>query len=211
MSFHLNNLTLTTKNGQNLLHQFTLTIQAGEMVALMGPSGCGKSTLLNLIAGHLSSDFHFNGQIQLDDQSLLALPAYQRQVGLLFQDDLLFPHLCVWENLAFALPNCFKGKQRKQRALEALDKVDLLALAQAMPEQISGGQRARVSLLRMLLAEPRLALLDEPFSKLDKALRVQFRHWVFEQLKTSQIPTLMVTHDEEDGMDCDKVIQWPKE
>ncbi|EKO3582688.1 ATP-binding cassette domain-containing protein [Vibrio metschnikovii] len=211
MSFYLKNLTLHKPDGQPLLSHFDLTIHRGEIVSLMGPSGCGKSTLLNVIAGHLPTDFRYRGEMTFNQQDLTTLRPHQRQIGLLFQDDLLFPHLNVWENLAFALPNTVKGQHRKRQAQQALENVSLLALAESFPDQLSGGQRARVSLLRMLLAQPRLALLDEPFSKLDKTLRIQFRQWVFEQLKASQIPTLMVTHDEEDVLHCDRVIQWPEE
>lgn len=211
MSFYLHHLSLHHRTGEALLESFNLSISIGEIVSLMGPSGCGKSTLLNLIAGHLDSAFTFSGEIMLDGCRLNSLPPYQRNVGLLFQDDLLFPHLRIWENLAFALPNTIKGQQRKEAALHALADVSLTSLANAFPQQISGGQKARISLLRMLLAKPKLALLDEPFSKLDKTLRYQFRDWVFEQLHHSQIPALMVTHDEEDVLHCDRMIHWPKE
>lgn len=211
MTFSIQKLTLNGPDGSPLLRDFSLTIQPGEVVSLMGPSGCGKSTLLSVIAGHLSDDFHYQGSLQLNRVILNALPAHQRQVGMLFQDDLLFPHLNVWQNLAFALPDAIKGKQRKQLALQALEAIQLSAIADAFPEQISGGQRARVSLTRMLLAKPALALLDEPFNKLDKALRGQFRDWVFTRLQQAAIPTLMVTHDEEDAPQDGRIIQWPTE
>ncbi|MFM2589599.1 ATP-binding cassette domain-containing protein [Vibrio sp. TBV020] len=211
MTLCLENLAIHKHNGETLFAEFNLTIQAGEMVCLMGPSGCGKSTLLNLIAGHLSDEFAFQGSLTLDDKDLVETEAHLRQVGILFQDDLLFPHLNVWQNLAFALPNNIKGETRKIRVLEALKKVELVHLSESFPEQISGGQRARISLLRMLLAEPKLALLDEPFSKLDKALRTQFRDWVVEQLKQANIPALMVTHDIEDAPTHGRIVSWPWE
>jgi len=211
MTLCLENLAIHKHSGETLFAEFNLTIQAGEMVCLMGPSGCGKSTLLNLIAGHLSDEFAFQGSLTLDDKDLVETEAHLRQVGILFQDDLLFPHLNVWQNLAFALPNNIKGETRKIRALEALKKVELVHLSESFPEQISGGQRARISLLRMLLAEPKLALLDEPFSKLDKALRTQFRDWVVEQLKQANIPALMVTHDIEDAPTHGRIVSWPWE
>ncbi|NNN43824.1 MULTISPECIES: ATP-binding cassette domain-containing protein [unclassified Vibrio] len=211
MSFYLHDLSLQHRAGRILLESFNLSIITGEIVSLMGPSGCGKSTLLSLIAGHIDPAFTFSGVIILDGCQLNSQPPYQRNVGLLFQDDLLFPHLRVWENLAFALPNTIKGQQRKEMALYTLTDVSLISLADAFPQQISGGQKARISLLRMLLAKPKLALLDEPFSKLDKALRDQFRDWVFEQLRHWQIPTLVVTHDAEDVLHCDRIIHWPKE
>lgn len=209
MIFSLENLTIHRQDGCCLLTNFNLTIAEGEIVSLMGPSGCGKSTLLSVIAGHLASDFSFQGSIMLGDIQLNSLPAHQRHVGMLFQDDLLFPHLNVWENLAFALPNTVKGEQRKKTALSALNKITLTNLARSFPDQISGGQRARISLMRMLLAEPKLVLLDEPFSKLDKTLRSQFRDWVFSQLTSAGIPTLMVTHDQDDVPLGSRVIEWP--
>ena len=128
--------------------------------------------------------------------------------GILFQDDLLFPHLNVWENIAIGLPNEIKGKERKQHVIKCLKQVNLDKLACSMPHQISGGQRARVSLLRMLQAKPKAVLLDEPFNKLDMNLRVAFRRWVFTQLKQAQVPTLMVTHDEMDAPEDGTLIHW---
>ena len=115
------------------------------------------------------------------------------------------------ENIAFALPNNIKGKERQKQALEALEQISLESLANAFPDKLSGGQRARISLTRMLLAKPTAVLLDEPFSKLDKELRQQFREWVFEQLAHAGVPTLMVTHDLEDVPKNSRCINWPWE
>ncbi|MGR5260726.1 ATP-binding cassette domain-containing protein [Vibrio astriarenae] len=209
MSLCLNNLTICKKEGEALFADLELEVKPGEVLSLMGPSGCGKSTLLDVIAGHLSDEFTYQGQVQLNDQRLDGVPAHQRRVGILFQDDLLFPHLNIWENLAFALPSNIKGAERKQRALQALESIALVQLAESFPEQVSGGQRARISLTRMLLAKPKVVLLDEPFSKLDKVLREQFRDWVFEQLAIANIPTVMVTHDEQDVPLGSTVLIWP--
>lgn len=211
MSLCLENLAIFKNSGEALFDALNLNIEKGEIVTLMGPSGCGKSTLLDVIAGHLSSEFTYSGSVSLNQQSIDSLPSHQRQVGILFQDDLLFPHLTVWENLAFALPNEIKGAERKQQAMQALKNISLTKLANSFPDQISGGQRARISLTRMLLAKPNLALLDEPFSKLDKELRVQFRQWVVEQLKQANIPALMVTHDEADIPEHSRCLTWPWE
>lgn len=211
MSLCLENLAIHKTNGDALFSDFNLTVGPGEIVTLMGPSGCGKSTLLDAIAGHLSSEFDYSGSITLSDQPLDSLPAHKRQVGILFQDDLLFPHLTVWENLAFALPDSIKGAQRKEQALQALKNISLSKLAESFPDQISGGQRARIALTRMLLAQPKVALLDEPYSKLDKELREQFRTWVVDQLKEANIPALMVTHDDEDVPADSRCITWPWE
>lgn len=209
MSLCIKNLAISKHKGDLLFPVISTQVKAGEVLTLMGPSGCGKSTLLSAIAGHLSPDFTAQGTIALCGNTIGDLPPHERQVGILFQEDLLFPHLNIWENLAFALPNRIKGNERKDAAMAALDKVGLLELAHALPDQISGGQRARVSLVRMLLAQPKLALLDEPFSKLDKELRVQFRDWVFTQLKHANIPTIMVTHDSDDVPPNSQCLTWP--
>ncbi|WP_425666669.1 ATP-binding cassette domain-containing protein [Vibrio tubiashii] len=211
MSLCLENLAIHKTNGDALFSEFNLTVEPGEIVTLMGPSGCGKSTLLGAIAGHLSSEFNYSGSITLSEQRLDSMPAHKRQVGILFQDDLLFPHLTVWENLAFALPDSIKGTRRKEQALQALKNISLSKLAESFPDQISGGQRARIALTRMLLAQPKVALLDEPYSKLDKELREQFRAWVVAQLKAANIPALMVTHDDEDVPADSRCITWPWE
>lgn len=211
MSLSITELNILTRNGSTLLPSCSLSIQKGKVLSVMGPSGCGKSTLLNVIAGHLSSDFHCTGKIYIDEKPIHQLPSHERNVGILFQEDLLFPHLCIWENLAFALPNYIKGSQRKIEAMEALESVQLEKLATVFPDQVSGGQRARISLVRMLLAKPKVALLDEPFSKLDKVLRVQFRDWVFEQLASANIPALLVTHDVDDIPKDSQQLIWPVE
>ncbi|WP_192890382.1 ATP-binding cassette domain-containing protein [Vibrio bathopelagicus] len=209
MSLHLNDLAIHKNDGVSLFSALNVTLESGQVLALMGPSGCGKSTLLDAVAGHLNDEFSYSGTVILNDIQLDDLPSHQREVGILFQDDLLFPHLKVWENLAFSLPNSVKGSARQQQAMAALKDIELTHLAESFPDQISGGQRARISLTRMLLAKPKLALLDEPFSKLDQELRAQFRDWVFEQLTKANIPTLMVTHDEADVPQGAQVLSWP--
>ncbi|WP_318460363.1 ATP-binding cassette domain-containing protein [Photobacterium leiognathi] len=211
MSFHISNVTITQPNGGILLASFSLHIAKGEIVTLMGPSGCGKSTLLKYLAGHLNPEFTAKGTLTLNNQAITEVPAHLRNIGVLFQDDLLFPHLTVWENLAFALPNNIKGNERKHQALTALAQLELAELANAYPHQISGGQRARISLTRLLMAKPQLILLDEPFSKLDSTLRLQFRDWVFKQIQQASIPTLMVTHDKQDIPNDSQIIQWQQE
>lgn len=209
MSLYLNDLAIHKNDGESLFSALNVTLESGQVLALMGPSGCGKSTLLDAVAGHLNEEFSYSGSVVLNDIQLDELPSHQREVGILFQDDLLFPHLKVWENLAFSLPNSIKGSARQQQAMTALKEIELTHLAESFPDQISGGQRARISLTRMLLAKPKLALLDEPFSKLDQELRAQFRDWVFEQLTKANIPTLMVTHDDADVPQGAQVLSWP--
>ena len=195
-------------NHEPLFKNINARVEAGEVLAIMGASGCGKSTLLNAIAGHLSHDFYYSGEVILNLQKLNNIPVHQRQVGILFQDDLLFPHLSVWENLAFALPNSIKGKLRKAEALQALTKIKLVQLANHFPAQLSGGQRARISLIRMLVAKPKLVLLDEPFSKLDKALRSEFRDWVFQTIAEAKVPCILVTHDIDDVPLNGQLLSW---
>ncbi|EOD79774.1 ABC transporter, ATP-binding protein YnjD [Grimontia indica] len=209
MSLCLENLAIRKSSGEVLFSSLNMCVEKGDVLCLMGPSGCGKSTLLDAVAGHLSDEFEYSGCIKLNGIKLDGMAAHKREVGILFQDDLLFPHLSVWENLAFALPDTIKGAERKERAMQALKNISLAQLANSFPDQISGGQRARVSLTRMLLAKPKVALLDEPFSKLDKTLRSQFRDWVVEQLKEAHIPALMVTHDLEDIPQGSQLLNWP--
>ena len=198
---HTSALTLFL-DGAPLLTLPPLRVAPGEVLTLMGPSGCGKSSLLAALAGVLppGGPIRLTGDILLGAHRLTPLPPQERGVGILFQDDLLFAHLTVADNLMFGMPAHLKGMAARQtRAHEALAEVGLEAQADKLPGALSGGQKARVSLLRALLAEPRALLLDEPFSRLDKPLRAAFRTLVFERLRTQAIPALLVTHDEEDA------------
>jgi putative thiamine transport system ATP-binding protein len=207
MTLSIKSLQISPSLGEPLFEPLSFTVESGNVFSLMGPSGCGKSTLLKVISGHLSSDFNYTGSVSLDGVNLCDLEPHQRKVGILFQEDLLFPHLNIWQNLAFALPNSVKGKQRKTEALDALTQIGLHHLANSTADQVSGGQRSRISLLRCLLAKPQALLLDEPFSKLDKHLRDEFRQWVFAQIKAHQLPAIMVTHDLEDVPDREALIK----
>lgn len=187
---------------QPLLTLPPLTVAPGEVLTLMGPSGCGKSSLLAALAGVLppGGPIRLAGEIRLGERLLTPLAPQARRIGMLFQDDLLFAHLTVAENLMFGMPAHLRGMAaRRACALEALAEVGLEGQADKLPGQLSGGQKARVSLLRALLAEPEALLLDEPFSRLDKPLRAAFRTQVFERLKALGIPALLVSHDEEDA------------
>jgi len=184
---------------KSLFSGLSLAVGPGEVVTLTGVSGSGKSTLLNWMIGDLDPSFSASGELWLNDVRCDGLAVEARHIGLLFQDDLLFPHLSVGQNLAFALPAKFKGAQaRRQRVAQTLSGMGLAGFHDRDPATLSGGQRARVSLMRTLLAQPQALLLDEPFSKLDAVLRAQFRAFVFEQIAQQHIPTLLVTHDPAD-------------
>ena len=183
-----------------LFSELTLTAKAGECVTVMGPSGCGKSTLLAYVSGALDSSFRAYGQVLVGADDVTALPSEKRRIGIQFQDDLLFPHLTVGGNLAFALDSRVRDKaERRSRVEAALSEAELSGFADRDPATLSGGQRARVALMRTLLAEPRVLLLDEPFNKLDAQLRNDFRRFVFDHAKDRGLPTLLVTHDKADA------------
>ncbi len=181
-----------------LMRDLGARVGAGEVLAVMGESGAGKSALLALVVGTLAPAFRASGRIRLDGRDIAGLATVQRRIGILFQDDLLFPHMTVLENLLFALPAHASRAARTARAEAALQHAGLEGHGPRWPSSLSGGQRARVSVLRALLAEPRALLLDEPFSRLDSALRERFRDFVFERLREQAIPALLVTHDPHD-------------
>lgn len=185
--------------GKVLLAPLSLTIAPGEVVALLGESGVGKSSLLSYLCGTLAPAFDGFGRVLMDGIDLATLPPENRRLGILFQDDLLFPHLSVAQNLAFALaPRVRSRQERRERIDASLADAGLAGFGNRDPGTLSGGQRGRVAVVRVLLAEPRALLLDEPFSKLDEATRQLFREFVFEHLRRKRLPTLLVTHDLED-------------
>lgn len=174
-------------------------IAAGEVLTVMGPSGVGKSTLLAYITGTLAPTFTGMGQVLLDGVDVTTKPPHARRIGILFQDDLLFPHMSVGANLAFGIPHG-GGKALRQAQIEnALGDVGLTGFADRDPATLSGGQKARVALVRMLLSNPCALLLDEAFSRLDADLRTQVRDLVFQTARERALPVLMVTHDIEDA------------
>lgn len=194
-----------------LFRQVNFCVPRGEIVTLMGPSGSGKSTLFSWMVGALSSDFKAQGELWLDERRCDTLPVETRGLGILFQDALLFDHFSVGQNLMLALPSHIKGEARRERVEQALRSAGLENYSANDPATLSGGERARVSLLRALLAEPQALLLDEPFSRLDKALRASFRAWVFDVIRERNIPAVLVTHDEEDippGGEVIEISRW---
>ena len=204
---NVHNLTIS-QAGAPLFSDLSLRVSPGQVMTLTGVSGAGKSTLLSWMIGDLDPHFSAIGELWLNHVRCDTLPIEARHIGLLFQDDLLFPHLNVGQNLAFALPARFKGAQvRRQRVTQTLADIGLTGFHERDPATLSGGQRARVSLMRTLLAEPQALLLDEPFSRLDAVLRTEFRSFVFEQIGRQRIPTLLVTHDPADVPPGGQVIE----
>ncbi|WP_239994964.1 ATP-binding cassette domain-containing protein [Rhodosalinus sediminis] len=177
-----------------------LAVAPGEVVAVMGPSGAGKSTLLAAVMGTLAPPFALRGRVTLDGRDVTAAPPERRGIGILFQDDLLFPHLSVGENLAFGLSRRVRGRAARRAAVEAaLAEAGLAGMAGRDPATLSGGERLRAALMRTLLAEPRALLLDEPFSSLDQDRRDRMRRLVFARATARGLPVLMVTHDPADA------------
>lgn len=189
-----------TINGAPLV-TVTTTVAPGQVVTIMGPSGVGKSTILAAITGSLASAFRFSGQVILNGTDVARLPPPARKIGILFQEELLFPHLSVGANLAFGLRR--GAKDRRAVIDAALNDIGLPGVADRDPATLSGGQKARVALMRMLLSDPQALLLDEAFSKLDTDLRAQMRELVFTHARARDLPVLMVTHDHEDAAAAD--------
>jgi putative spermidine/putrescine transport system ATP-binding protein len=180
------------------VRDFSVEIANGEFLVLLGPSGCGKTTTLRMIAGFVEPSA---GRVLFGDRDVTDLPPYRRNTGLVFQGYALFPHLTVFENVAFGL------RMRKldkvavaRRAHEALRLVRLDALAERMPRQLSGGQQQRVALARALAIEPDILLLDEPLSNLDAKLREQVRIEIRQLQRRLGVTTVMVTHDQEEAL-----------
>lgn len=202
----VSNLTI-----EPLFRGVNFCVPRGEIVTLMGPSGSGKSTLFAWMVGALSDEFQARGELWLDERRCDGLPVESRGLGILFQDALLFDPFSVGQNLMLALPERIVGRARREAVEQALASAGLSGHYASDPATLSGGERARVSLLRALLAEPQALLLDEPFSRLDKALRTTFRAWVFDTVRARNIPVVLVTHDEDDippGGEVMEISRW---
>ena len=178
----------------------TFEVCAGEFLVLLGPSGCGKSTLLRLICGleELDAGRIESGGILLSDGTVM-IPPEARKISLLFQDNALFPHMTVRNNIAFGLNN-FSREAKATRVAESLDLVRLQDVANRYPHELSGGQQQRVALARALAPQPALVLLDEPFSDLDRNLRIGLRDEVRDVLKATGTAAILVTHDQEEAL-----------
>jgi len=199
-SLQIKNLQLYRKDA--LLLSLDEQIAGGEILTIMGPSGSGKSSLLNWLTGTLPHGFTATGEVWLNEKNVSHLPTHLRHIGVLYQDALLFSHLSVAGNIAFAMPKDNKQRDKRQRLEKiehALEQVGLTGMSNRHPDNLSGGQQARVALLRTLLSEPKAILLDEPFSKLDTQLRAETQQLVFNQIRTRKLPAIMVTHDHSDA------------
>ena len=188
-------------DGPDVVREVSFSVNAGEVACLLGPSGCGKTTLLRLAAGleHLQRGrIAIGGRLVADGGGRLHVPPEGRRVGLMFQDYALFPHLTVFDNIAFGLADRPGGRRRWVRA--ALDRVGLADAASSYPHTLSGGQQQRTALLRALAPEPEVLLLDEPFSGLDVTRRASVREQTLGLLREAGIATLIVCHDPEEAM-----------
>ena len=194
----MRNVALRSR-GRALFPPLSLDVAPGQVLTLMGPSGCGKSSLLAWLCGTLDPALRGQGRASLDGADLTRLPPERRRLGILFQDDLLFPHLSVGGNLGFGLRSGLPRAERRARIAAALAEAEMPGFAERDPASLSGGQRARVALMRVLLAEPRTLLLDEPFGRLDAALRGRFRRFVLDHATARGLPVLLVTHDAADA------------
>jgi len=184
--------------GVKALEAVSLTIEAGEFFTLLGPSGCGKTTLLRTIAGFYRQD---KGHVYLGEELIDAIPPHQRETGMVFQNYAVFPHMTVFENVAFGLRNRrIGGAEIGERVDRALRMARLSGLEKRTPDQLSGGQQQRVGLARAMVIEPRVLLMDEPLSNLDAKLRIEMREEIRDIQRQLGITTLYVTHDQEEAL-----------
>jgi putrescine transport system ATP-binding protein len=185
-------------SGYKAVDHVSLDIAKGEIFALLGSSGCGKTTLLRMLAGFETPT---SGRIILNGQDLAGLPPYERPLNMMFQSYALFPHLTVWENIAFGLQRDGLARDRVAERVEAMLKLTQLAkYAKRRPHQLSGGQQQRVALARSLAKQPQLLLLDEPLGALDKKLREQTQIELVNIIEQVGVTCVMVTHDQEEAM-----------
>lgn len=194
-SLRVQDLTLQLPDGTVLCDALSFEIAPGSVLALMGPSGSGKSSILSWITGTLNPRIHAEGGVWLGDVNIGELPVERRCLGLMLQQDYLFPHMSVAQNLKFGLRGGSRA-ERDELVKTSLISAGLSGMENRHPATLSGGQRARVSLLRTLLSNPNALLLDEPFSRLDVALRSTIREFTWKS--ASRLPTLLVTHDVDD-------------
>ncbi|MDO6694724.1 ATP-binding cassette domain-containing protein [Aliiglaciecola sp. 3_MG-2023] len=199
--FRINNCQISIENG--CIELPDICLDSGELLVLTGPSGMGKSTFLHWLLGDSPKHAKVSGEITLNMKPLNSVKIEQRRIGLLMQDVHLFPHLTVLDNICFALPANLKNEngkklsknQRRDTALALLKEINLDYVAQHYVEQLSGGERSRVGLVRALANKPEALLMDEPFAALDPNTCMQVSLWAFSQLQSRGVPSIMVSHD----------------
>ena len=200
---------------ESITVDFSLECDKGTMTCLLGPSGCGKSTVLNIIAGLEQNDGPSTGSgtpaellIELDGIRIEKLAPARRGIGMVFQSGALFNHLTVGDNVAYGLiSQGIKKRDARARAAEYIKQFDLAGFENRMPQTLSGGEKQRVALARTLITEPKLVLLDEPFSALDTELRHRMAAWLGEQQKKLGFTAIMVTHDQTEAQTvADKIV-----
>ena len=198
---------VVTRNSRLVLDHVYLTVEPGERVALHGPSGCGKTTLLHAVAGLIDVD---SGEICIDQRDVTMLPAHQRSVGLVFQDNQLFPHFNVADNVGYALRvRGVSRRERRRTADEWLERLGLGGFAERTIDSLSGGEAKRVALARTLAADPRLVLLDEPLTGLDEALHDQLLDDLRALFSSTNTTVVHVTHDRSEGARlCDRSVEF---
>lgn len=201
----IHNLTVSYEKNKPTLERFSLNVEQGELLSLLGPSGCGKTTTLRSVAGFIRPDA---GRILINDRDYTRRPPNQRDIGLVFQSYALFPHLTVFQNVAFGLRmRRIPKKEVHARVANALKMVGLEDFSDRRPAQLSGGQQQRVALARATVIEPQVLLLDEPLSNLDARLRVDMRQEIRRTQQQLGITTLYVTHDQVEAMSIsDRVV-----
>lgn len=204
MTLRYENVSFTYPGAKAGIFDISLEIGKGELLAIIGASGSGKSTILKLLAGFVSPD---RGRIVIDEKDVSALSPEARRLGVVFQNYALFPHMRLWENVAYPLKVRGVSKtERRNCAVEMLDRVGMKSRADDLPAALSGGQQQRVALARALVFEPQGLLLDEPLSALDASLRVEMRDEILRVQRASGIATLLVTHDQEEALSiADKI------
>lgn len=204
MTLKYENVSFTYPGAKTGIFDISLEIGRGELLAIIGASGSGKSTILKLLAGFVSPD---KGRILIDGNDVSALSPETRRLGVVFQNYALFPHMRLWENVAYPLKVRGMPKaDRRARAIEMLGRVGMEHRAEDLPTALSGGQQQRVALARALVFDPQGLLLDEPLSALDASLRVEMRDEILRVQRASGIATLLVTHDQEEALSiADKI------
>ncbi len=208
MKVRIDNVTKTF--GQTTaVSNFSAELEDGHLICLLGPSGCGKSTLLNMLCGIIPVS---QGQIFFDDKDVTKLPPDQRNIGMVFQNYALYPHMTVAENIAFPLEiQKVKKDERKSRVEEIAKLVHVDNLLRRYPSELSGGQQQRVAIARAMVKKPQLLLMDEPLSNLDARLRLEMREEIRRIQKETGITTVFVTHDQEEAMSISDSILLMKD